>query len=723
MAKRFAGFKPETFEKKILPALGYDGPTDMKSINLFLAASPAAAAKMGKYTMAARRMVEKTGFAPGGLRDRLDAARGKGHAAHSAAIRGGSSPNDDKPRAAAQPAGDAPTTGEYADFDTTAYLKANPDVAKHSYYGDKPLLHYQHFGKREGRQYYSATSNPTPASTDASSNAGPDVTNAQDGILVDKTEKESTGSKMTKKITSDPTSVATKAAVVSSDGGAAAKVATNTGQAGAVKQAGTTAAGPAGAVAQPGQLTAQQVTAAGAAPAVTTALNQTQAAQGQVSPQAQVQAAQMDPTQAASLGLQAAQTTAGTVAPVAQLQATPDQLISGSAVDMDKAEDALQKEKAATVRDELSGLMEDFEGGATPSWAAGAMRAATAQMAARGLGASSMAGMATVQAAMESALPIAQMDAGNKQQMAMFKAEQRAKFLGMDFDQKFQAKVRNAARISEVANMNFTAEQTVALENARMANTVNIANLDARQGKVLADAATMSQLDMANLNNRQQAEVQNAQAFLEMDMANLDNEQQTSLFKAQQRVSAILSDTAAENASRQFNASSQMQTDQFMANLSTQVSQFNVEQKSAMDRFNAGEANAQSRFNAQQDNARDEFNAKNHLVVAQANAAWAQSVTTAKNAAVNQSNRDAALAANNLTMTAYNSVVQRERDMLAWAWQSADNAAERDANVMIANISANKGASGGGFLSKAASKFLATIGAAAVDKVFLKEFT
>ena len=281
MAKRFAGFKPETFEKKILPALGYDGPTDIKSINLFLAASPAAAVKMGKYTMAARRMVEG---------EPIKAAHGKDIFGRD--IGGGSS----------QPAGDAPTTGEYADFDTTAYLKANPDVAKHSYYGDKPLLHYQHFGKREGRQYYSATSNPTPASTNASSNAGPDVTNAQDGILVDKTEKESTGSKMTKKITSDPTSVATKAAVVSSDGGAAAKIANNTGQAGAITKAGTTAAGPAGSVAQPSQLTAQQVTAAGAAPAVTSALNQTQAAQGQVSQQAQVDAAQMDPTQAASLG-------------------------------------------------------------------------------------------------------------------------------------------------------------------------------------------------------------------------------------------------------------------------------------------------------------------------------------------------------------------------------------------------------------------------------------
>ena len=62
--------------------------------------------------------------------------------------------------------------------------------------------------------------------------------------------------------------------------------------------------------------------------------------------------------------------------------------------------------------------MQDFQGGKTPAWAAGAMRAANAAMAARGLGASSMAGMAVVQAAMESALPIAQMDASNKQQIA-----------------------------------------------------------------------------------------------------------------------------------------------------------------------------------------------------------------------------------------------------------------------------------------------------------------
>ena len=61
------GFKPETMAKKILPALGYDGPMDSKSIQAFLAASPAAAAKMGKYTMAARRMVEQPVNAAGGV--------------------------------------------------------------------------------------------------------------------------------------------------------------------------------------------------------------------------------------------------------------------------------------------------------------------------------------------------------------------------------------------------------------------------------------------------------------------------------------------------------------------------------------------------------------------------------------------------------------------------------------------------------------------------------
>ena len=59
-------------------------------------------------------------------------------------------------------------------------------------------------------------------------------------------------------------------------------------------------------------------------------------------------------------------------------------------------------------------------------------------------------------------------------------------------------------------------------------------------------------------------------------MANLSNQQQTELFKSQQRVQGLFTDQAAENAARQFNASSQNQVDQFFANLANQVSQFNA---------------------------------------------------------------------------------------------------------------------------------------------------
>ena len=137
------------------------------------------------------------------------------------------------------------------------------------------------------------------------------------------------------------------------------------------------------------------------------------------------------------------------------------EMISGSTVDQRRVGQAFGtgEVQAATVKDELSTLMQDFEEGDTPAWAAGAMRNALAGMASRGLGASSLAGQAAIQAAMESALPIASADAqtiasfeaqnlSNRQQRAMLAAQQRATFMGQEFDQAFQARVQNASTVS-----------------------------------------------------------------------------------------------------------------------------------------------------------------------------------------------------------------------------------------------------------------------------------
>tara|TARA_R110002167_G_scaffold101755_1_gene264712 strand:+ start:90 stop:2201 length:2112 start_codon:yes stop_codon:yes gene_type:complete len=515
----------------------------------------------------------------------------------------------------------------------------------------------------------------------------------------------------------------------------AGKVATGVGTVGTeIPQVDQTVAETAEAVDAPEVTPAVTYEAIEATADVSAVLDRLEAATGKPSAEALVDAQTMNPQQLAQLGISPAQIAeAQKVADVEARKLQEGELISGSTVDMDrvKAETNFQAATGApssdaTVQGQLTGLMEDFEGKSPPAWAAGAMRNAASKMASRGLSASSMAGQAMIQAAMESALPIAVQDSqtsakfeltnlSNKQQTAMFAAEKRADFLGLEFNQEFQSRVANSAKISEIANMNFTAEQQVALENARMAQTVDLTNLNAKNAKILADVAAMSQLDMTNLNNRQQSAVQNAKAFLDTDMANLANTQQTALMKNQQLTNALLTDQAAMNASKQFNASSENQTNQFFSNLGANIAMYNSEQANAMNKFNAGEANAIDQYNATQRTAREQFNATNALVVAQANASWSQSITTAETAAMNQSNRDAAMTANQFTVAAYNNVLQEERDMISYAYKIAESEAERVLRIQLqamqnevsmaeiqANIDVGRGKGLGSFLGAVA---------------------
>jgi len=451
---------------------------------------------------------------------------------------------------------------------------------------------------------------------------------------------------------------------------------------------------------------AAQMEAAQAAPAVDAALQATQAAQGTVDPRAQVAAAQQT---ASSVGnVTAAQGNAILIDNPVQREIQAGELISGEA-DAEKAAQFTEQVQAAeatpsqqaTVQGQLANLTANFDAANPPAWAAGAMRNATAQMAQRGLGASSIAGQAIVQATLEAALPIAQADAAtqaqfeaqnlsNRQQRAMLAAQQRATFMGMEFDQAFQARVQNAAKISDVANMNFTAEQQVQLENSRAANTVNLNNLSNRQAMVMAEAGALAQLDMSNLNNRQQAAVQNAQNFLQMDMANLSNSQQSEMFKAQQRVQSLFTDQAAQNAARQFNASSQNQVDQFFANLASSTSQFNAAQSNAQAQFNAGQANTVNRFNAEINNQRDQFNAQNQLVIAQSNAQWRREIATADTAAVNRANELNANAILDISKTAYDNLWQYYSDTMEWAWTSAESELNRNADMAIAQLNSEE---------------------------------
>ena len=459
-----------------------------------------------------------------------------------------------------------------------------------------------------------------------------------------------------------------------------------------------------------------------------------------------------------------------------------------------------------TVQGQLTSLMASFDDG-TPSWAAGAMRAANEAMATRGLSGSSMAAAAIVQAAMESALPIAMQDAdtfrsmkldnlGRQQQIALtnaaaqqgvklqnFTAEQtamlqnsqnafslqtqnlsnmqaaviataqiKASLQGKNLDNLQQANLAEAARYAEVNNLNlnnrqqallqdslnntqvslanlsnkqqayttdanlaaslqgkqidnkqqvavlnsakymeannlsFSSEEREELHNSELMTSIGLAELSNKQAATLQKAAAFAAMDMTNLSNQQQAQVENARNFLQMDLANLSNEQQVEIFKAQSIQQSILSDTAASNAAKQFNASSENQTNQFMADLKSTTDRFNVTQANAIKQFNVSEENAIATFNKEQSDARDEFNTKNALVVAQSNAAWRQSVATADTAAQNDANMQLAKTENAFTASTLDQVWQRERDLLSYAWQADNNALDRINNVILEDM-------------------------------------
>lgn len=684
MAKRFGGFTPDQLGKIVPEMAGMQADEQAK----FLAATPGAAARVGAMTERARSKIEgqPKGYALGGLTSVASPLL-------NAAVTTAANAINNQPK-------------EVSTVPTAAYNPSSLDTARQAEADALASL-------QAARDAQAANPEDT-ALTEAADKAQVAVNQAQDASNTALQQYKALNMPSTAEFigeaTNDPTSLITQAPVATAtpEQIATGQMAAGTGQLGAATDAQATAAQPAASVTTPTAVAPATVTAQTAAPAVEDTVSKLVAATGKPTAEALAEAASMTPEQLAQLGLSPALLAeAQRVQPVAPRTVQEGELIAGPTVDMGRVETAVNFAAAtgapstdATVQGQLTSLMSDFEGAEPPAWAAGAMRAATAQLAARGLGASSMAGQAIVQAAMESSLPIAMQDAqtaatfemqnlSNRQQTAMFAAEQRANFLGMEFTQGFQTRVSNAARISDIANMNFSAEQQVALENARMAQSVDLANLSSRSAKVMADAAAMSQLDLTNLNNRQQTAVQNAQSFLQMDMSNLSNEQQAVVFKSQAVINSMLTDQAAENAALQFNASSENQSTQFFSNLSATVGQFNADQANAMERFNAGEANALAEFNATQSNLRDQFNATNSLVIEQANAQWYQTVATTDNAAINQSNRDAAQAASEMTGLAFNATMQEARDIMSYAFQTADNDATRATNIAIAKYAAD----------------------------------
>ena len=287
-------------------------------------------------------------------------------------------------------------------------------------------------------------------------------------------------------------------------------------------------------------------------------------------------------------------------------------------------------DERATTKYQLEQLFSSFEeGGEPPAWASPAMRTVTAMMQARGLGSSSMASAAIVQGLMEAAVPIAKADAD-----------------------KYAA--------------------------------VQLTNLTNQQQAVMQNALTFAAMDKANLDSRMTAAVNNAKSFLTIDTTNLNNEQRVAEINYNGTLQKLLTDQAAENASRQFNAESQAQVDQFFSQLDASIEAANKNRVSAQQQFNVNAQNASQQYLLGLNDAREQFNANMQAQINQSNAQWRRDINTANTAAANEAARINAQNLFNLNQNSQNQLWQAYRDDLQWATTVAENAAQRRHQITIA---------------------------------------
>lgn len=322
----------------------------------------------------------------------------------------------------------------------------------------------------------------------------------------------------------------------------------------------------------------------------------------------------------------------------------------------------------ATVQGQLSQLMNQFQDGNVPAWAAGAVRNANAIMANRGLGSSSMAAGAQVQAAMESALQIA---------------------------------IADAATYSTFEQKNLDNRQQAAMQNAQAFLQMDLQNLQGEQQFQLSKMAAITQSLFSDQAAQNAASQFNASSQMQTDQFFANLSSQVKQFNASQ-----------QNAMEQFNVSQDNAMAQFNAQAANAMEQLNVTAANSAAQFNTEQANAIAQFNRQVNEQREQFNANNRLIVDQSNAEWRRQVATANNATINENNRIAAAAATEMTAAAYNNLMQRDRDTYAFLYQSSENALQRAADMVMAKWQAGQAS------SNAKSQALGSLAGSLINGIF-----
>ena len=326
----------------------------------------------------------------------------------------------------------------------------------------------------------------------------------------------------------------------------------------------------------------------------------------------------------------------------------------------------------ALVSAQMETLMAGMEDGEVPTWARPALAKVEANLAKRGMSASSVGRDALFNAIIQSALPIAQSNAQaiqsataqDKQIAADFLSknaafQQQMEMANLSNDQQMrlanltalnQADSQNltAAQQTELANLNnrmqtnllegkiaadmnqaqLTVDQKAAIQNAMTSANFDMASFNAEQQAALANSKFMQSMTSMSFTAEQQAAMQNATTMANMDMANLDKNMKLAVQNAQAFLQMDMANLSNEQQSNVLTTQNRQQAmlstqaaenaaRQFAASSELQTEQFMAQLATQIQQYNSSANSAREQFNATEANRRAAIEAGNELQAAQ----------------------------------------------------------------------------------------------------------
>ena len=254
----------------------------------------------------------------------------------------------------------------------------------------------------------------------------------------------------------------------------------------------------------------------------------------------------------------------------------------------------------ALVSTQMEGLLAGMEDGKTPAWARPALAAIEANLAKRGMSASSIGRDAMFNAIIQSALPIAQSNAtalqdrarqnlSNEQQANLAAAQNTMTVRMQNLANRQTAASQTASMAQEIKVQQGSFSQQAVITEAQQDQQTKITNAQMAQDRAKQESAQKQQAAIATLDSNTQKDLANLRALNEAGAANMSAEQQTKLKRYEATVNKVMRQADLKQDMEKANLGPAMQIE--LANLSEQNAAakdtMTAEQTEKLTRFNA----------------------------------------------------------------------------------------------------------------------------------------